>query len=449
VGLIGLSPAAAGEEATNQDEIQDMKTRLEKLEKRQATLLEQTVEDYLEASEVWQGAQADSKLDGVSIKADFTSVFQGTVGLDPANRAVVGGVIDLEFDFTVTEKLDMFIYMVAATLNPEFLFGGSGGGSISDVGDTPTTGAGFPTFFGSITTPQGESFGRIAGVTFSGWTDGIGVDGNQGLYPGSVNIYEAGITHALPIKDNTLYTQIGALDPRRRFLQNRFADDEKTLFINNVFDDSPSILWLTDASGRRSLGFYQWFEFGGNKQFNLSWGWFNVPGQFFNQGQFYIQFGFKTEVKGQEMNIRLLGFIDEFFVDASGSGSSGGGLSWDWAASEKVGLFAKITWNADDVNPIELDGEFGVVLTGIIGSRPDDQIGVAFAYIKANTDSLPAIGLPTDSEKTLEIYYRYVLEDGKLQITPHLMFVVDPGGNGAGWQDDLLVILGLRVHVPF
>jgi carbohydrate-selective porin OprB len=59
------------------------------------------------------------------------------------------------------------------------------------------------------------------------------------------------------------------------------------------------------------------------------------------------------------------------------------------------------------------------------------------------------ITLPEDTEFSLEVYYRYMAEDGKLQITPHLIFVSEPGGGQLVFGDDALFILGLRIHVPF
>ena len=115
--------------------------------------------------------------------------------------------------------------------------------------------------------------------------------------------------------------------------------------------------------------------------------------------------------------------------------------------TEKIGVFFRIATNGDDVNPVELDASVGVQMTGMIGSRPDDVIGIAVGFITANDTVLS--GIPEDTEFTLEIYYKYVMEDGKMQITPHLIYVSEPGGNESPWQDDALFILGFRIHVPF
>jgi hypothetical protein len=179
----------------------------------------------------------------------------------------------------------------------------------------------------------------------------------------------------------------------------------------------------------------------------VSYGWFNAPGRWFDHGQFYIQGAWKGEVSGRVMNVRVLGWIQDFFQDAQGDGSAGGGVSWDWWVTDRIGLWARIAINGGDVNPVEADYSFGVAWNGPFGRRPDDQLGAAFGIISANDTVL--VGIPESTEVTLEIYYKLMLEGGKLQVTPHFMVVTDPGGGLAPWQDDVLFILGIRVYVPF
>ena len=427
VGLVFTGAATAGEEDALREEVQQLREKIDALSAQQSTLLEQEIESYLDANSAWQGAQGDS-LKGVSISASFTMVTQGTVGLDQFNRTATNGDVDLDFDFKVTDNLDLFIY---TTANAED--------------------AGFPQLFGAVS--HGGSpgvttgFGPIAGSTMAGFDDGIGVNGTVPTNPGSLTVREAGIRHAWTIGDNQLHWEMGELDPRNRFMQNAFAGDENTQFLHNSFDDSSAILWLTDASGRTSFGVHMWISFGANKEHTINWGWFNTPGQWFNDGQFYFQYHWKGEVSGREMNVRLMGFIDDYFENAAGDGSSGGGASWDWWVTDNIGLFVLIGVNNDDINAVQGDYSVGAQFNGLIGSRPDDVIGVAVGFMSINDTVL--VGIPEDTEVTVELYYKYMTEDGKLQITPHLIYVQDPGGGGSGWFDDTLFILGVRIHVPF
>jgi hypothetical protein len=417
--VIFTGAASAGEEDALREEVQQLREKIDTLAAQQSTLLEQEIEAYLDEKAAYKGAQGGaSSLDNVSISARFTAVNQNTVGLDQFNRSVVSGDVDLDFDFKVTENLDLFIYTTANSNSGHFE----------------------------------SQFAGIAGNTLAGQDDGIGVNGTVSTQPGSLTVRESGIRHAWAIGDNQLHWELGELDPRNRFMQNAFAGDENTQFIHNTFDDSSAVLWLTNGSGTTSLGLHMWISLGSNKQITLNWGWFNTPGQWFNNGQFYFQFHWKGEVGGREMNVRLMGFMDEFNPDLNGDGVAGGGASWDWWVTDKIGLFIMIAVNGGDYASVESDYSVGAQFNGLFGSRPDDVLGVAVGFTNADQDFWTATTggeLPEDTELTVELYYKYMAEGGKMQITPHVIYVMDPGGGGAGWFDDTLFIIGFRIHVPF
>lgn len=422
--LLALSPSAFAGDEDLRTEIQELREKVEALEARQSTLLGQDIEEYLAADPAFSGAQGGEH-DRITIHAGVTMVNQNTVGLDPSNRSVVNGDYDLEFDFQVTDNLSMFLHMTGNGMDS----GGSDGS--------------FPSQF-----PPGGSPGAPATqATLSGLFDGIGVNGTTPVSPGSATMYEAGIRFSCKAGEVTLHHELGELDPRTRFLQNDIADDAKTQFLNDLFCNPPAVEWLTDASGRTSYAYYGWLGLGSNQQFTVSYGWFNTPGRWFDHGQFYLQVGWRGEVSGRVMNVRVLAWIQDFFRDATGDGSAGGGVSWDWWVTEKIGLWARIAVNGGDANPVQGDYSFGVAWNGPFGSRPDDQVGLALGFIQANEDVL--VGVPESTEVTLEIYYKLMLEGGKLQVTPSLMFVSDPGGGLPPWDDDVLFILGVRVYVPF
>jgi hypothetical protein len=445
-GLAFAAPAfAGGEDEALREEVRQLREKVDVLEAQGSTVLEQEIEEYLDTTADWRGAQGGSPMDRITIHSRFTAVNQNTIGLDPANRSVVNGDVDLDFDFQVTDNLDLFLYLTANDSPAQN--GAQPAGNFASNG-------GFPSQFGTVVT-SGGTFGPIAGPTVAGLTDGIGVNGTVPTDPGSITVYEAGIHHIVTIGNTKLHWELGALDPRRRYLQNAFADDENTSFIHNSFDDTSAIMWLSDATGRTVFGLHGWLDLGGQQQFRINFGWFNQPGQWFNGGQLLIQGGWKGQVGGREMNVRITFFIDEFFSDATGDGDWGGGASWDWLVTDKIGLFARLVANSGDSNPVSGDFSFGAVWTGPIGSRPNDAVGLAVGIIDTNDNGIrsmtgnPLDFFPTSTEVTIELYYRYMVEDGKLQITPHLIIVSDPGGGRSPWQDDLLIILGFRVFVPF
>jgi len=442
--LVSVLPrTATAEDPTLENQVARLREQIGQLAASDGRLLAMEIESYLARDLAHGGAAGATPLAGVTISSRLTAVVMGTIDYCIEDETLANGDVDLDFDFKVTDNLDLFVYLTANTESErgfEADFGQASHGAFGDsfykemaLGGTPVP-------------STHKFFGQVGGGTFSGLTDGVGVNGTQSVRPeeGYVLVREAGLTHRVPVGDHWLHWQAGALDPRPRFLQNAFADDENTQFINNLFDDSPSIQWLSDATGRMYLGWYGWISFGDNQQYTVSWGWFNTPGQFFNNGQFYAQFGWKGQVRGREMNLRIMGTIDEFFIDSLRDGSAGGGVSWDWWVTDAIGLFVRIATNGGDVNPIELDASIGAQFNGLVGSRPDDRIGVAIGFISTND---LVITLPQDTEVTIEVYYDFSLENGKMHVTPHLIFVSDPGGGLA--VSDQLWILGLRLHVPF
>lgn len=427
LGFVATAPAIADYTATDVERVKALSRQLNELESRQQALLERQVEDYLLQTSAWDGAMADDGLKGVTIGARLTALFQGTVDLTPANHHIVAGIIEISIDFEVTENLDMFV-----------LLDSNDGGA-----------ARFPANF-----PLVGGIGGGFGLTFNSLSDGIGVDGLVGVTgPGRVlRVHDAGLRWRRTIGNSKLEIEAGALDPRTRFHQNAYADDHHTQFINNLFADSPTVLWLTDSTGRTSLGLHLSITFGDNDAFTVNVGWFNVPGAFFTSGQFFIQLTYRTEVNDGAMNIRVFGFNQEFFIDPrTGDGDSGGGLSWDWRATDTLGIFLRLAMNDDDANPIEFSGSIGVVLFGLIGRRNKDEIGLALGTSEVNGNHfIPAIaGVPQDTESIIELYYKFVFEDGGIEVTIDFQIVLEPGGNGTGWLDDAFYILGIRIHVPF
>jgi hypothetical protein len=404
-----------------------------------AAQLEQDVTAYLAETKGWEGAQGGDGLKGVTLHADFVAVFQGTMGVGngASDVGVMDGDFDLNFDLQVSDEVSLFINMTA-----------NNGGSGSFPGNFAPSG---------IATPfLGAPFGA---TTNAGITDGIDVNGTVPTNPGSVTTNEAGCRITSHFGDTVLHQEMGEIDPRTRFLQNVFVPNNNKTFIHNSFADPASVQWITTSAGATSLGWYMWLELGAQKQFTLSWGWFNLPGQWFQNGQVYVQFAWKGEVKGREMNLRIL-FSGDYYNGVNGLGPGAGagtseqswlmGWSWDWWLTEKIGIFFTGGFNFDDQNPVDNDFQLGFVFQGMIESRPDDQFGGGIVFTHLDSDVVGTVA--EDTEFAFELYYRLAMANGKVWVTPHFIFVMDPGGGqipGGTFADDSLFILGLRVYVPF
>jgi len=418
------------------EQLRSQQDTIDSLGERQTKLLHEEMATYLDATYDFQSAQGSGQT-GITISANFTGVLMGTVDNNPADRLVGDGDYDLNFIFKATDNLEAFIYLTGNN------FGGGG----------------FESQFGSVSTFKG-SFGPIGGTTAGALLDGVGVDGTQAVRGGSIVTYEVGIHHQFNLGSRLLHWEVGQLDPRRRFSQNAFADDENTQFLNNQFDDPVSVPWLSVAPGTPNagpvgggtFGLHMWMSVGEGENITLNWGWFSgLAGQIFDNGQFFFQISYSSEAAGKPMNLRLFGFIDASNEAPTDEDVSGGGLSWDWKLNDRVGWFVRVTATGGDSNPADFDAQVGVIITGLAGSRPDDALGIAVGWISLQAVTRgPVAGYTPieDTEVTVEVFYKWMAEDGKLQITPFMQFINDPGG-GVGFTDDTLYIIGIRFHVPF
>lgn len=412
-GAIGSAPARA-DDSNLRAQLDELKQQVEEMQAKQAKRVDRDVEGYLDQNASWTKAQQGGDgMKDINISAMITGVNQNTVNLDSGNnRSVVSGAVELNFDFRVTENLGIFTGLIANTE----------GHLTSEFNSIPTLAGAF---------------------------DGVGVDSSMTTRPqGGVQVREAGIRYAIPAGNLTVNMELGLIDPRNRFLTTAFSDDYRTQFLHNEFVDPSAVSWLTNAYDTpNSLGAYFWMAFGDNKNIILRAGYFNEEGRFFDHGQLYIEIHWKGEISGRAMNAKFMFMRDDYYRLDDNTDNIWG-FEWDWMATDNVGVYALITGNTEASNPVDISWSVGAVWNGVGESRPDDQIGVAFGWLGVNEDVVPAS--PEDSEFVLEVYYKYLTENGKMQITPHVMWVNNPGAGNDGWaNEDSLWILGVRFHVPF
>lgn len=415
---LGARPAAASDDDELRAEAMDLRRRAEALEQQRALLLRRDVARYLDEVAPETQAQGGGGLQGLTLHASVTGVFLATVGSAPSDTHSLHGDAELDFNFEVTENLSLFVDLTANS-----------------------NGAAFPTAFGPIA--------GTAGATLSGLVDGIGVDGTVSTAPGDIASQEWGVLWTTFIADQPVEIMAGRLDPREYYATNAFAANSRTQFLNNLFDDPPALDWPTNATGTTILGLRVYTQFGKKKQYSLDVGWFNTPGQWFNQGILLMEFVWQGQLKGREFHLRAYGQLNT----APDSVAPGFGLSFDWYATRKIGVFARATIkdnqpiSQNHPNQIESDWQLGAAFFGPIKTRPEDQLGMAWGLIKGPVDAIVP-GAPHNHEQVIEVYYTCMLEGGKLQITPEAQYVIDPGG-GTFADGDNLFLLGVRIYVPF
>ena len=417
VVALGARPAAAAEEDLRA-QAADLRRRAEALEAQQALLLRKDVARYLEEAAPYAEAQGGGGLEGLTLNASITGVLLATVGSDPSDTHAVHGDASLDFHFAVTENLNLFLDLTATS-----------------------NASAFPTQFGAIA--------GTAGATLSGLVDGIGVDGTVSTAPGDIAAHEWGFLWTVFLSDQAVEIMAGQLDPREYYATNAFAANSRTQFLNNLFDDPPALDWPTNAAGTSIYGVRAYTQFGAKKQYSFDMGWYNTPGRWFDNGILLMEFVWQGKLEGRDFHLRAYGQVNSAPDNIAG----GFGLSFDWFVTEKIGIFARATVkdnqpiSANHPNQIESDWQLGAVFHGPLPSRPDDHLGAAWGLVKGPIDALiPAA--PENHEMVIEIYYTFMLDGGRLQITPEAQFVIDPAGGTFANGDDLF-LLGVRIHVPF
>ena len=117
--------------------------------------------------------------------------------------------------------------------------------------------------------------------------------------------------------------------------------------------------------------------------------------------------------------------------------------------SEGLALFARLGFAAGSVNEFDRYLGVGVVYTGMLPGRGDDQFGVALAQARNGQEYRVAMesgGLPVrDAELAVEITYRAQITPW-LAIQPDVQRVVHPGTD-PGIPD--ATVCGTRIEVRF
>ena len=127
--------------------------------------------------------------------------------------------------------------------------------------------------------------------------------------------------------------------------------------------------------------------------------------------------------------------------------------------------FMRVAVAPDNRNAVGLYLDSGLTFRGMIGSRPNDQIGLAVAYGRVSPpvaayygDVVTTTGTPMpipDYETTIELTYRAQLAPD-LSLQPDLQYIIHPGGNVANPRDPSgataipnAFVVGLRTILKF
>jgi len=118
-------------------------------------------------------------------------------------------------------------------------------------------------------------------------------------------------------------------------------------------------------------------------------------------------------------------------------------------SNQGLGWFGRIAFGPQDRNFVGFYFETGLVYTGLIPTRDEDQVGVGFAYAQLTNGARRTLELEgsrgVGAEMVVEFTYKVVLTPW-LYIQPDAQFVINPGGT-----QDLgnAFVIGGRVSVNF
>ncbi|MDA8255840.1 MAG: carbohydrate porin [Betaproteobacteria bacterium] len=268
-----------------------------------------------------------------------------------------------------------------------------------------------------------------------------------------------------------LHLTAGKIDPFVFFDQNAAADDESARFMNNVFVHNP----LLDSGGDIRADAYGFapgaiVQYANERQkgaeWNLSLGVFGSgPGANFT-GSLAGPFVIAQAATAVRFNYLPGNYRAYLWHNGRGNGydgierkHAGIGVSADQKASDELTLFGRyghqLKGKVRFDRALTLGGELG----GNLWGRAADSLGLALGALRtssdfrndslaldANADAVPDFGYQASgSEQQLELYYRFKL-NGKVELTPDLQWIRQPGGNAAA---PTVKVLGLRAKLGF
>ncbi len=185
-------------------------------------------------------------------------------------------------------------------------------------------------------------------------------------------------------------------------------------------------------------------------------GWEDI----FNNIFFAGQVNFKPNTFNRPGNYRIYGWLNDKghtkWSDSSKTKKKGYGfgLSFDQELTDVLGVFARYGWQNPKVYPegadfsLEQTYSFGVEFKGSLWERENDKIGLAFGQIFPSDDYKKANSAKADSEKHIEAYYSFYVNE-HLVVSPDLQIIWDPYGGDASGGDNTIIIGGLRSQVDF
>lgn len=119
------------------------------------------------------------------------------------------------------------------------------------------------------------------------------------------------------------------------------------------------------------------------------------------------------------------------------------------ASPKSLKVFARGGWANSNTNILDSFYGGGVVLTGLLPSRTEDETGIAVAHAQGGSDyiinTMLSSNRPEKAETNIEFTHRVVVSD-YANIQPNIQYIIDPGFDET--LDNSLVV-GVRLNIGF
>lgn len=279
----------------------------------------------------------------------------------------------------------------------------------------------------------------------------------------------------LPIdgEKNRVEVTVGKMDPFAFFDQNSVAGDETRAFVNQAFVHNP-LLDVGGDIGIDGLGFTPGLrvaysnEVRKGEAYGVSVGVMESGSGASFGGSLDFPFTIvqlettQTPFVGLEGTYRLYAWHNRRAQNYNGveATHAGIGLSLDQKVADYVTLFGRYGHQLKGRTRIDQALTVGAEVGGDYWKRGSDAVGLAGGWLDtstrfrrdsltldANNDGTADFGYRArGGEQLVELYYRYGLLPGKVELTPSVQYIRNPGANP---DANSAYAVGLRVQATY
>jgi len=411
---------------TTEEELAELKARLNQLEERLGKQENKTVEvekiahgakrEISEFIEYKPGEGVEIKPAGLTIGAGATFIVQGAIDANATGKkgedvTDASYSVDLEFEKEFGDSALAFIHLET----------GDGAGVEDEL-----------TLFSNVNRDADDA-GNVVSLT-EAWYE-------QYLF------------------DKQLTVTGGKIDSTCYLDQNEIANDETAQFLGRIFRNAPTIEFPDNNAGIR--GFFtpaeiEWFEIEA-QVLDGDGDWEDIGDHVFASAQIDIKPNFGNELTG---NYRIYGWCNDTnhikWPDSTKQWKRnyGFGTSIDQQITNIFTVFGRYGWQEPKVYmegadfSLEHTWSAGCQINGKPWNRDDDYIGLAIGMAMSSDDYKKATGRKCKDEGHFEAYYSFKVNDN-LTLSPDMQVIWDPYGKDVAGRDGTITVIGCRGQVDF